>query len=169
MRTRAAPCAERCGAAAMRSSFRLLRRKLCYDPRSCPLPGVALFASLAKKSVPASRRATAARRATICEEKCYDGTARTRCIGCYDGTARAVPISFFQNNTGTCSECSGATPIQIVSCHTRTRLPRVSANALARLSQRPRRGGASGGTCRGHPHPRERCGSLPMPLTPTTP
>ena len=117
----------------------------------------------------ANRSVTAARRATICEEKCYDGTARTRCIGCYDGTARAVPISFFQNNTGTCSECSGATPIQIVSCHTRTRLPRVSANALARLSQRPRRGGASGGTCRGHPHPRERCGSLPMPLTPTTP
>jgi hypothetical protein len=56
------------------------REEKCYDPRSCPPPGVAG----AKKSVMAARRATGWRRKVLRrhgaqlggEEKCYGGTAR---------------------------------------------------------------------------------------------
>ena len=56
------------------------REEKCYDPRSCPPPGVAG----AKKSVLAARRATGWRRKVLRrhgaqlggEEKCYGGTAR---------------------------------------------------------------------------------------------
>ena len=67
----------------------------------------------AKKSVTTARRAPDASGVT---------TARRA----------AVPISLFQNNTGTCSECSGATPIQIVSGPV-TRGPVFRASPQTRL------------------------------------